>query len=239
MLEVRNCFLSVAIVACVTLTGMNVRAELVAPPGLSAVTPVGELLLTFDDMGNGTIAVAGGPTMSLPGSLLDDPADPACPSTCSPVLTYLLPESVVSGDVAILTPDGTEVADWLRFTDAAGTISGADTGVGGRMIFYFEAPFPSNIGLENLIVGPSEVVTDGMATFDYQPAGVPYPQNNEYIGSTIVAVVPEPASLLLLGSYVAAIGLVLRYRRLGRRGPIACTAEYGAAAPDQSRSPQT
>jgi hypothetical protein len=179
-----------------------------APPGLSALSPPGQLLLTFDNLGNGTIFVGGGSGTSLPGSLMDDPADPSCPATCTPVLTYLLPpsEPVISGDVAILTESGNEIADWLRFTDDAGTISGASTGMGGRMIFYFETPFAENIGSENFIVGPTEVIADGTASFDYQPAGVAYPANNEFIGSQAVApAVPEPSTLALLGSGIAAL----------------------------------
>ncbi len=96
------------------------------PPGkgarISCITP-GQLLLVFDDMGNGTIFIGGSMTgTSLPGTLLDDPADPACPSACTPELTYLLPtsETVVTGDVAILAPGGSVIADWLRFTDDGG-----------------------------------------------------------------------------------------------------------------------
>jgi hypothetical protein len=211
----RDWVLLIAGVAGMLLADSSAWSAALTPPGLSAVLPVGELLLTFDDMGNGTIAVGGGLPSNLPGLLVDDPANPACPSTCAPALTYFLPESVVSGDVAILAPDGTDIAAWLRFTDDAGTISGADTGPGERLIFYFDSQFPSNIGLENLIIGPTEVITDGMATFDYRPGGVPYPENNEYIGSITVATVSEPASLILLASGMAVTFLFyVRRRRL-------------------------
>lgn len=202
--------LSIALAACLGAAARtNAEAAVqIAPPGLSALSPPGQFLLTFDNLGNGTIFVGGGSGTSLPGSLMDDPADPSCPASCTPVMTYLLPpsEPVVSGDVAILAESGNEIADWLRFTDDAGTISGAATGVGGRMIFYFETPFPENIGSDNFIVGPSEVIADGIASFDYQPAGVAYPADNEFIGSqVIVPAVPEPATLALLGSGIAAL----------------------------------
>jgi hypothetical protein len=213
-MQTPNFLLSVTLAIGLTFAlGMSVEAAQLAP-GLSAVEPVGDILLVFDDMGKGTITVDGGAPSSLPGTLMDDPADPACPASCSPVLTYPLPEPVVSGDVAILTPDGSETAAWLRFTDDAGTISGAATGMGTEMIFYFEPPFASNIGGFNFVIGPSEVVTDGTATFNYQPGGVPFPQNNEFIGSmTIVPAVPEPTSLALLGSFLAAMGVNVHRRR--------------------------
>lgn len=211
---VRTWVLVIAVVAGLLLLDSSARSE-VLPPGLSAVSPIGELLLTFDDRGNGTIAIAGGQPTNLTGSLLDDPANPACPSTCTPALTYLLPKSVISGDVAIFAPDGTDVAAWLRFTDDAGTISGAATGSGERLIFYFQSPFPSNIGLENLVLGPTEVITDGVATFDYRPGDVPYPENNEYIGSITLAAVAEPASLTLFASWmVVSTAFYFRRRRL-------------------------
>jgi hypothetical protein len=153
--------------------------------------------------------------------LLDDPADPACPSSCTPELTYLLPasQSVVTGDVAIFAPDGVDIADWLRFTDDSGDISGGDTGPGGRMIFYFEPPFASNIGDGNAVGGPSQVISGGIATFDYQPGGVPYPINNEYIGSQAVGPppgVPEPGSLMLLSGSIIAMAAAVGRRRATR-----------------------
>ena len=164
-------------------------------PGLAA-SPTDQILLVFDAVGNGTIFV-GGSTMgsSLPGTFLDDPADPSCPASCTPALTYLLPASqpVITGDVAIFAPDGIDIADWLRFTDDAGDISGVASGPGERMIFYFEPPFASNIGDENAVAGPAQVISAGIATFDYQPGGVPYPDNNEYIGSQAVGP-PPPGS---------------------------------------------
>ena len=217
--------LSIAVAAALAVgAGTSVRATPYssAPPGEAASDPPGLLKLVFDDLGNGTIFIGGSTVgMSLPGTFIDDPADPACPSLCTPELTYLLPaaESVITGDVAILDPSGTVIADWLRFTDAAGDISGDASGPGARMIFYFSAPFASNIGDENFVVGPAQTVSGEIATFDYQPAGVPYPQDNEYIGSQAVTPppppgAPEPDALALLASAVVALAAAAGRRRL-------------------------
>jgi hypothetical protein len=217
---------AIALAASLTV-GVDISVE-AAPlgggpaPGLAGSPPPDQILLIFDDMGNGTIFVGGSMTgTSLPGTLMDDPADPACPSMCTPALTYLLPasEPVVTGDVAIFAPGGTVIADWLRFTDTAGDISGADSGPGGRMIFYFDpALFASNIGDGNAAPGPTQVITAGIATFDYQPAGMPYPYNNEYIGSQEVGPpppgVPEPGSLALLGGGIIAMAAMIGRRRV-------------------------
>jgi hypothetical protein len=209
----------IAWLAVASITGAG--AVQLIPPGLSALTPAGELLVNFDDNGNATMAVNGSPPAPLTGSLM---ADPACSGSCPPALTYLLPESVVSGDVAILDPAslGGGVNDWLRFTDDIGNIDGTVTGDGSRMIFYSmfglaDVPFPANIGSENFVIGPTAVVSDGTISFDYQPGGVPYPENNEYIGIIHIhqVAIPEPASLGLLAAYLAAAGIIVR-RRQGR-----------------------
>ena len=74
-----------------------VTAQTLAP-GLSALTPVGPFLVRFDEGGNATISVNGGPATILTGVLSPDPAVPAGVGQ-QLALTYMLPEPVVAGDV--------------------------------------------------------------------------------------------------------------------------------------------
>ncbi len=193
-------------------------------PGLSALEPVGPFLLNFDENGNATIKVGSGPTTPLVGTLVADPTIGPCVG-CAPVLAYALPEPVVSGTVTIQEPGG-GLSDALRFTDSGGIIDGGATNpLSTIMIYYSDLPepgsanpdkadtgFPANLTLGNFFVGPTEIGPEGNNFFDYRPAGVPAPANNEYIGISDAAV-PEPASLALLGSAIAVTGLIIRRRR--------------------------
>ena len=72
--------------------------------------------------------------------------------------------------------------------------------------------FPTNLGTGNF-AARLEVGAEGSNGFIYQP-GAPYPNNNEYRG-TSDAVVPEPTTLLLMGS--GLLGLA-GWRRYSSRG---------------------
>lgn len=184
------------------------------------------MILHFDENGNATIAVNGAVAVRLMGMLEPDPSAPAGGGL--PVLAYALPQPVISGDACFDDPPsyGSGLSDCLRFTDNNGVFTGAVTGAGSQMIFYSvaEAPFdladtgfPLNIGTGNLETLLETVNPDGSSGFDYRPGGVPYPANNEYVGMSDgpggEVRIPEPVTLALLGSALAAVGLAIHRRR--------------------------
>jgi hypothetical protein len=175
-------------------------------------------LLNFDENGHGTITLSSGSTMTLTGTLM---ADPTAPPGFPLVLTYLLPESVISGDVGVTEP-GDGSSDGLRFTDAAGTLNGNFTGTGSRMIFYSDLPepgepadladtgFPANLGAFGAV---QEIGAEGNNSFDWRPIDPRgFPFNNEYIGISDAAAVTEPGSVTLLCSSMAVLALMIRQR---------------------------
>jgi hypothetical protein len=231
MLRVPNIVVATAVVGgLVFVGGTSARALALPHPGLMSAESTDPFLLSFDENAHATIAVNGLPATPLAGTLIADPST-LCPG-CALVLAYSLPEPVATGTVEILDPGGA-ISDALRFTDAAGTISGATTGAGPEMIYYSDlvpdpgdlkqladTGFPPNLTAGNFLVGPTETVGPGGSSFDYQPGGVGYPANNEYVGvSDVAAAVPEPTSLALLGSGIAAMVRSRRANKCRHRAP--------------------
>jgi hypothetical protein len=187
-------------------------------------------LVTFNENGDATISQNGGPTMTLLGSLITDPTQPV--GGGAKVLAFTLPEPVITGTVSFTEPGG-GISDWLRFTNAAGAVNGGSSGPGALMLFYSdtesgEAPFLADVGPPPVKAGDNTLACgvnpfcageigpeNGNNGFDYRPGGVPAPINNQYVG---ISDVPEPPYRALLACGLAGLGLLVRRRRLCRKG---------------------
>lgn len=165
---------------------------------------------TFDENGNG-VQYAGLEAYPLSYEVVPDPTGGI---TTSPVLIYSLGESVVSGDVALMEPDGSTVADLLRFF----TPAGADT---SDVIFYSQVngtlagvgiPYSAN-PVEISEVSP-ETVWNPSGDQPGQGTLITYPVY-EFFRYRIITEVPEPSLTTLL---LVAAGVWLKVRSSLRKG---------------------
>ena len=208
----------------ISMTSPGVTAQVLSAPG--ACTPFPDctdpFILSFNESGTGEISVNGGPVTTLTGKLMADPTVAGGPA----VLTYLLPEAVITGDAEFTEPGSPAraLSNVLRFTDNAGHLSGVATGAGARMIFYSDvetSPEPNllgDTGIPAIVGGPNvpginfviggEFGTEASNGWAYQPGG------NIYDG--VSDSVPEPATWVMMLMGFAGLGLA-GYRKAKNR----------------------
>jgi hypothetical protein len=157
---------------------------------------MGDLVVTIDENGNGTQNGT-----AMPGALGTDPLNNLT------TLIYNLPTSItpVPGDVLILEPTGAP-SDLLRF-------------VRNQIIVYSdveapEPPFLADVGIptdrQTNLLSVAEVGGEGFnGLFPYTPTANQPGFVASFSTYTFISDVPEPSSLLLLGSGLVA-GLVAR-----------------------------
>jgi hypothetical protein len=164
---------------------------------------------SLDENGNGIQYIAFNP-FPLPSEVAPDPTGGI---TTSPVLIYSLGAPVVSGDVALMEPDGSTIADLLRFFTPVG-------GENSDVIFY------SQVNTTLAGVGIPYSATP-VKINDVSPATVWDPDQNQPGATTLTALPvyesfqytiynivpePEPSSMALL-LVASGIWLAARYSR--------------------------
>jgi hypothetical protein len=154
-----------------------------------AVAPLhAGFIMNFDENGNGTISINGGPFQTFNGSLIPDPT-----STLGNVLAWQFAPLGITfneGDGLILDPGGAP-SDELRFTNSQGGLSGGF--VGNILIFYSSDTSGGLLADTGLAGNPSAIdaTEDATGHFTYIPSPNTY---NGFSGA-----VPEPAMIIPLG----------------------------------------
>jgi hypothetical protein len=207
----------------VVVLGLAALAWLAGGSGRAEAGPIlpgdgDPFILNFDENGNGSVSVNGGPFVPLHGVLSADPTNGG-----KLALLYTLPEPVVTGDVLIrgasdvTASNPTGLSDGLRFTNPAGNIAGT---AAGTLMFYYsdnfdgvtdlaDTGFPANLGSANFVFN-TETGPEGNNGFTYLPGGNVY---NGISDAPVSAAVPEPSSLALLALGGGALAGWRRWRK--------------------------
>jgi hypothetical protein len=168
-------------------------------------------IFNFDENGNGQSNDNGAGLVTNNGTLMPDPTQSGNPM----VLTFMLPELVVTGDVKVWEDFiGGTLGDALRFTNAAGDLSGGL--VGDRMIFYSLSGGPdlADTGLPATFFNPGNAIENVGGTFTYAPGGA---GDNIYNGTSdgslaVPSAVPAPASALAGLTLLTILGVWRKWR---------------------------
>jgi hypothetical protein len=162
---------------------------------------------SFDENGNGIQFIAHNP-FPMPFAVASDPSGGI---SISPVLIYSLGAPVVSGDVALMDPDGSTISDLLRFFTPAGSVnsdvifySQVDDTLAGVGIPYSANPVRISEGSPDTFWFPGGN-QPGATTLYALPVWT-------FFRYDIATAVPEPSSMALV-LIAGGIWLAARYSR--------------------------